>query len=283
MRRVPTALDCLDGRRPDGRGQRARPSIGSGAFTLAELLVVIVIIGVLAAIGLPALRGLGESNAIDAATRQVLDDLAFARLKAINDRTTVYLIFAPPGIEQTVAHLAPYRYTGYTLYSRRSLGEQPGREYPRQLIPWRTLPEKTFFPVTKLLNNPNPSSSLATNIYEQPFALTNKFDLTVTNRLYTNLFMRYIAFNAGGQVVRIDNQGNQIIGRDEFVAISKGSVVHPQDRDGNYLEEDADLIEIPPGNRRFIKVNWLTGRAEVLGDLISNASGTEWHIEGQPR
>ncbi|MBL9137161.1 MAG: prepilin-type N-terminal cleavage/methylation domain-containing protein [Verrucomicrobiales bacterium] len=265
------------GPRRVGPGSDAPVAAGSRAFTLAELLVVIVIIGVLAAIGLPALRGLGESNAIDAATRQMLDDLAFARLKAINDRTTVYMVFVPPGIESMVAHLAPYRYTGYTLFSRRSIGDQPGRQTPRQLIPWRNLPDKTFFPVTKLLNAPVPT----TNLYEQPFAFTNNFTLTVTNRVYTNLFMRYIAFNAEGQLVRIDNRGNQLIGNDEYVALSKGSVVHPQDANGTYLNEDADLVEIPPGNRRFIKVNWLTGRAEVLGDLI--ASGSEWRIEGQPR
>ncbi|MCK6499395.1 MAG: prepilin-type N-terminal cleavage/methylation domain-containing protein [Nitrospira sp.] len=277
MRRVPTTLDRVTGSRNAEPASVGRSRSGSRAFTLAELLVVIVIIGVLAAIGLPALRGLGESNAIDAATRQMLDDLAFARLRAINDRTTVYMLFVPPDIENQVAHLAPYRYSGYTLFSRRSIGDQPGRQTPRQLIPWRSLPDKTFFPVTKLLSPPTPT----TNIYEQPFAFTNNFTLTVTNRVYTNLFMRYIAFNAEGQLVRIDNRGNQIIGNDEYVALTKGSVVHPQNANGTYRDEDADLIEIPPGNRRFIKVNWLTGRAEVLGDLI--ASGSEWRIEGQPR
>src|SRR3982751_4920729 len=68
------------------------------AFTLLELLVVIGIIGLLAAIAAPALKGLGSSNEIAAANRQLTDDLSFARLRAINDRTTVYVVFASPDI-----------------------------------------------------------------------------------------------------------------------------------------------------------------------------------------
>ncbi len=248
------------------------------AFTLAELLVVIAIIGLLAAIGLPALRGLGESNSIDAATRQMLDDLGYARLRAINDRATVYMLFVPPTVEQVVTNLAPYRFTGYTLFARRTVGEQPGRLTPRQLIPWRQLPDKTFFATAKYV--PPDTSAVSTNVYEQPFAWGRKFPITVTNEVYL-IDMPYIAFNPQGQVVRYDNQGQVLPGRDEYVPLVKGSILQPQDAQGRFVEAP-DVVEVPKGNRRYLKVNWLTGRTEVLGDLVVSTDGSQ-RIASRPK
>jgi len=232
-------------------------------------MVVIAIIGLLAAIGIPALRGLGESNAIDAATRQVLDDLAYARQRAINDRTTIYMLFVPPNVQQQATNLVPYRYNGYTLFTRRSVGEQPGRQSPRQLIPWRTLPDKTFFSISKFISG---GGSLGTNVFEMPFAWTNNFPLVITNRVYPAMGMNYLAFSPQGQVVRVDNRGSLIPGNDEFLALVKGSVLHPQEPDGRYVEPP-DVVEVPRGNRRYIKINWLTGRAEIMGDLVVSPTG----------
>src|ERR1700759_5545996 len=68
------------------------------AFTLLELLVVIAIIGLLAVLGLPAIRGMNKSNSINAADRQLLDDINYARQRAMADHTSVYVVFIPPSI-----------------------------------------------------------------------------------------------------------------------------------------------------------------------------------------
>ena len=65
------------------------------AFTLVEMIVVLGIIGILAAMTLPSFKKAGKGNLTESATRQLMDDLAYARLKAITTRTKVYVLFTP--------------------------------------------------------------------------------------------------------------------------------------------------------------------------------------------
>src|SRR5689334_13492974 len=89
----------------EGRGVDSRPAMPvdlaifrhslRDAFTLIELLTVIAIIGILAAIVSPTLIHLRKGDAMLAATRQMLDDCGRARQLAISQRTTVYMVFVP--------------------------------------------------------------------------------------------------------------------------------------------------------------------------------------------
>src|SRR3954467_9329294 len=65
------------------------------AFTLFELLVVIGIIVLLATLGVGALRGFNAVNVVQAGNRQLMDDISMARNYALNQRTTVYMVFVP--------------------------------------------------------------------------------------------------------------------------------------------------------------------------------------------
>src|SRR5216683_3317131 len=144
----------------------ARPT---AAFTLMELLVVMGIIALLAVVSLPAIRGISKSNAMAAANRQLLDDIALARQYAISTRSLVYMLFAPPldvfsPGENSLLNLLSTtnqqlvlrsQATAYALFSLRAVGNQPGQQTLRYLTAWRSLPEGVFIPSSKFTNTVN--------------------------------------------------------------------------------------------------------------------------------
>ena len=59
------------------------------------MLVVISILGIIAALTIPAIKNFGKSDINISASRQMLDGVARARQLAISQRTTVYMVFVP--------------------------------------------------------------------------------------------------------------------------------------------------------------------------------------------
>ena len=241
------------------------------AFTLIELLVVITIIGLLAAMGLPHLKGWGESSGMTAATRQMMDDLSLARQKAISTRSTVYIVFVSPRVvdafsfsalnavqQRERANLFSGQYTSYALFTRRSVGDQPGRSNVKYLTPWKSLPDKFFIATNKFIEvteNTRFSSFLdATN---RPFA-TNAFPFPTADSPLLNL--PYVAFNSQGQLASEKNQSAKI-------PLTKGSIFYARDANGALLAQPADLVETPAQNSltnfNNIWVDSFTGRTHV--------------------
>jgi prepilin-type N-terminal cleavage/methylation domain-containing protein len=105
-------------------------------FTLIEMLTVIVIIGIVLAMGIPAITNLMKSGGLNAATRQVASTLSLARQYAITHRTTTLVVFPYSGTIGAGTNLAPV----YQSYAVLDYGATTN-----YLTKWEHLPLGTVF------------------------------------------------------------------------------------------------------------------------------------------
>jgi prepilin-type N-terminal cleavage/methylation domain-containing protein len=264
------------------------------AFTLIELLTVIAIIGVLAALTAPVVGHFRKGDAMAAATRQMLDAVHRGRQLAISQHTTVYMVFSPPTLwsdplygnlsltasERAAALSALEKeQTGYAFVSLRSVGDQPGRRTTRYLSAWETLPDSTFIPQWKF---PQPSTPTSMQIKDPSgtvlftvldFDTTQSIPFPSEDAAYTLGLTRpplpYIAFDYLGRLV--DANGLPL-NRDEFIPLAHGSVSparNPVTRVPIFgVGAAPDERELPPGNStnssyNVVHIDWLTGRARL--------------------
>jgi prepilin-type N-terminal cleavage/methylation domain-containing protein len=255
----------------------------SRAFTLLELMVVLGIIGFLAAMTLPHVANYNRANAVSTASRQLLDAVSLARSRAMANRSTVCLVFVPPiwnafqnpsffGLpfapanQAQLTNLLAHQYTAYALLSMRTVGDQPGRSFPHYLTEWQTLPTGVYVwpyqfnpqsPAVNITTTNTFNGSTDTELVP-PFA-TNQFPFPSINAV-TFMNLPYIAFTPQGTLLTQTNQ---------YIVLARGSIFYPQDVNGNNLFSEApNIVETPPGNETnnpvMIKIDWLTARPTIV-------------------
>ena len=260
------------------------PHVGScdletRAFTLIELLVVLAIMGLIAAVGLPAIRGMNKSNAMIAANRQLQDDFSYARQRAIADHTSVYVVFVPPGVisaatpadvagQTQFTDLLAGRYTTYALISMRLVGEQPGRATPHYLTAWRNLPNGVFFAQTNFVLV-GPTWANPYHAPKVPNALPTATIFPFPNATnFPGLNLPYVGFNYLGQLIYADGTvSGTPRNADVYIPLARGSIFYQRTATGSPIAAAADVEENPPGNSinssNSIHLNALTGRAKI--------------------
>ena len=83
---------------------RCRVPQATRGFTLVELLIAVVVIGVLAAIAIPRFRELTQTWRLDSAAQQLLGDLHRARVEAIK-RNAVVFVASTGAATYTIQHV----------------------------------------------------------------------------------------------------------------------------------------------------------------------------------
>jgi hypothetical protein len=257
------------------------------------MLVVIAVIGIVAAFSVPAIKNISKSDASAAGTRQLLDDIARARQFAISRRTTVYMVFVPPNFwsdanfaslaagftprdRQALTNIYDKQLVGYTFVTLRDVGNQPGQNRPRYLQDWRTLPEGIYInpdikfyqgrlPLVNSVEIRNPlDGSLVRRV--QGFDYTRDVPFPTADTVPApGPFGPYIAlpcltFNYQGQMLSDASE--------EVIALTRGRVAFSRSAGTRIAQQGLpDVREDPPGNStnayNLIVVDRLTGRASI--------------------
>ena len=249
-------------------------------FTLIEMLVVLAIIGIIAGISIGPISKLMKNAGMPVAQRQLRDVFAYARNVALSQRSTVYVVFVSPEITDSIANPTNQwagndfilfnrgvgaQGTGYALYVKRKVGEQPGRNNPEYLTDWEYLPQNVFVHSNELYN----VNHFKTELLRYPISgSTNQVTPVVGGKPnYNVMTLPFVAFDPRGQLAS---------GKDALIPLSEGSILRTLNLDGTYRHVLPNVVEqkrrilsgqIIPGVLYYVRYN--SGDIDYNGNLIA--------------
>ena len=138
------------------------PRRPTAAFTLVELLAVVGIMGLLAAVGVPALKGLTGSGGRKQALSQVMSALEIARNTAISTGTNAAVIFPDLNFASK-----PFRYRSMAVISWDSIPDAnggPGTNPNVMVGSWITLPQGVVLHDKQINQLPTPTNTTTLRI-----------------------------------------------------------------------------------------------------------------------
>jgi prepilin-type N-terminal cleavage/methylation domain-containing protein len=267
--------------------------VRTGGFTLLEMLTVISIIGIIAALTVPVLKNFGKSDISVSASRQLLDDIGHARQLAMAQRTTVYMVFVPtnfwsgsplgvnmftasgtvtPTQTNAAEELLGMQLTGYTFLAYGAIGDQPGQHQWHYLAPWQSLPDGSYIPLWKFYNSQSAppgqtfsfSDPINSSVYFNinAFVTNTPFPFPTQDATNNKTMLPYIAFNYLGQLST--PSGQLLIGTNDMdsmgggidIPLAQGSIVTAKDPTTRTLQIGSpEVVENPPGNATNISYN----------------------------
>ena len=92
-------------------------------FTLVELILVILILGIIAGVAIPSIRGIMDETILDEATQEIVNVLMYARDLAIQNNTTRVVDFDPS--QETCSLLLGYASSGNNALSFDNVQNPP--------------------------------------------------------------------------------------------------------------------------------------------------------------